>query len=292
MEYITRKVPSDFKLIDASDLHYDAFNCHRTGLKKMINKCLDYNQSGVPCYVNLKGDLIEGIIPGDKRFNSAIHDAKFPTPQDACDALVEELWSIRKYILCIGMGNHEYSLINITNFSKYLADKLEVPYGAYCYITEFIDEDTGDTLFKTYSNHGSGKLPSGAKDHLQRDANRKAHIKRRLISTRIADCVYMSYGHTHQLYVIPPTFDMEKNISTSSDELHQHAISPVKQNSSMIPPDQRWYANTGGFLKLYTPSGLGLVSYAEKGMLEPTDLGWVEIDVMAGEIVNVEAIKL
>jgi hypothetical protein len=291
MEIIKRTIPRYARIVDASDLHWDAMGCHKAGVRKMIQFVKQENEVGNPTYLNLKGDLMEAIVPGDKRFNTLTHDMNFPTPQVTADALIQELWDVREFILAIGDGNHELKLSNIMNFGKYMADKLGVPHGAYTYITEFRDEQN-KKLFKTFSSHGSGRLPKGAKDPIQRLANRKAHLKRKLDATGFTDCVYRSMGHTHQLLIVEPTYKDANILTTKGGQIHQNEIPKVKQNASYIPHEQCWSANTGGFLKLYSPPGSGVTGYAEQALMEPTDLGWVEVEIAAGEIVDVKAVKV
>jgi len=291
MEIIKREIPRNCRIVDASDIHWDALNCHKAGVRKMIQFVIDENNAGRPTYLNLKGDLIEAIVPGDKRFNTLTRDIDFPTPEATAKALIRELYPVREFILAIGDGNHELKLSNIMNFGRYMADQLGVPHGAYTYITEFRDGDN-KKLFKTFSSHGSGRLPKGAKDPIQREANRKAHLKRKLEATGFFDCVYKSMGHTHQLLVVLPTYMNSNILTTRNNQIHQNLIPRVKQNANYIPSEQCYFANTGGFLKLYSPPGLGITGYAEMALMEPTDLGWVEMEIVGGELVGVEAVKV
>jgi hypothetical protein len=257
----------------------------------MIKFVADENEAGRPTYLNLKGDLMEAIVPGDKRYNALSKDYKLPTPQHTAKALIKVLEPIAEFILAIGDGNHELKLQNIMNFGQYMAEALKCPHGAYTYITEFRDKEN-KRLFKTLSSHGSGALPKGAKDPIQREANRKAHLKRKMERMGFRDCVYSSMGHTHQLLIVEPTYTNSNILNTKNGQVHQVKTPRSRQNVSIIPTDQCWYANTGAFLKLYTPSGMGMTGYAEMMMLEPTDLGWVEVEIAEGEIVGVEAVKI
>jgi hypothetical protein len=257
----------------------------------MIQFVIDENNAGRPTYLNLKGDLMEAIIPSDKRYNPKMHDMFLPTPQDTASALVTVLKPVAEFILAIGDGNHEIKLQNIMNFGKHMAEMLGVPHGAYTYVTQFRDSK-GNQLFKTLSTHGYGSLPKGAKDPIQRKANQMAALKRKLEGTAFADCIYKSMGHTHKLLVVEPTFTQEIILTTTAHEIRSKQIPKVIQNSSYIPSEQCWFANTGGFLKLYTPPGLGLTGYAEMMLLPPTDLGWVEVDIAEGEIIDVYGRKI
>jgi hypothetical protein len=257
----------------------------------MIQFVIDENNAGRPTYLNLKGDLIEAILPSDKRYNPKMHDMYLPTPQDSADALITVLKPVAEFILAIGDGNHELKLQNTMNFGKYMAKELGVPHGAYTYVTQFRDSK-GKALFKTFSTHGYGSLPKGAKDPLQRIANQKAALKRKLEGTAFFDCIYKSMGHTHKLLVVEPTYLDEIILTTQGTEILSKQVPKVIQNSSYIPSEQCWFANTGGFLKLYTPPGLGLTGYAEMMLLPPTNLGWVEIDIAEGEIIDVYGRKI
>lgn len=291
MEIIKRQIERDATIIDASDLHWDALNCDKAGVRQMIQKVIDNNNNGNPTYLNLKGDLMEAIVPGDKRYNTLTHDMEMPTPQHTAEVLIKLLRPVREFILAIGDGNHELKLSNIMNFGKYMASCLDVPHGAYTYVTEFVDK-RNRKLFKTFSTHGSGRLPKGAKDPIQRLANKKAHLKRKLEATQFRDCIYSSMGHTHQLLVVEPTYAMQNILTTRNGTIQSKDRPSVKQNASYIPPENCWYANTGGFLKLYSPPGSGITGYAEMALMEPTDLGWCEIDIKSGEIVGVREVKI
>jgi hypothetical protein len=291
MEIIKKTIPRDCTIVDASDLHWDAVNCHKAGIRKMLKFVEEENAAGRPTYLNLKGDLMEAIVPGDKRYSNLTHDKNFPTPQHTADALVKLLWPVKDYILAIGDGNHELKLSGIMNFGRYMAEKLGVPHGGYTYVTEFVDAQ-GKRLFKTLSSHGNGRLPKGAKDPIQRKANQQAHLKRKLEATGFYDCVYKSMGHTHQMLVVLPTFLGELILTTKNGQVHQNDIPRVNQNAHYIPSEQCFFANTGGFLKLYTPPGSGVTGYAEMLLLPPTALGWVQMEIKNGEIVDVHGVKV
>ncbi len=287
MEVISHKLPKDGIIIDTGDWHYGSINCHKDGIQRMIDRCLELNSKGTNCYMVLKGDLMETIAPDDKRYNIHDRDSRLKTAGDQRKEIIKILKPVARHILALGIGNHELKDQNKVEHGKDICEALDVRYGAYTFVIEYRDTETGRVMFKTFHSHGAGRLRSQAKDKLQREANRKASLKQKLINTLISDCIYMSMGHTHQLLTVDPNYDNETLLTTSQNGVHQHEIPEVNQSAKYIPPDQRWYANTGSFLKLYAPNGSGIVPYGELGMFEPADLGWVEVEFKSGRIVDV-----
>jgi len=300
MEIIQHKIPMDCILYDTGDYHYGAFNCHKDLLNEMVASVQKRNspkkwgrKAGPKAFIINKGDNCDSISPDDKRYSHMSVDwqAKLLTVQQQADAVVDLLTPVKDSVLSIGEGNHEAKFWNTFRVGSYVADRLGCPFGGYTYVIQFAN-NKGEPLFKTFHSHGSGKLPKGAKDPIQREANRKAHLRRKLEATGISDCIYMSMGHTHQLVVVEPTIEGEVLLTTTDDNrIKQHTRPAANQSAIYIPPEKRWYANTGGFLKLYSPPGSGVFGYAEVLMLEPTRLGWIEVEVQGGEIVEVRKVE-
>lgn len=293
MEIIKRLLPRNGVVIDTGDWHFGALCCHHQGIRDMVQRCIDINKKkNQNCYMILKGDLMETIAPSDKRFNFHDRDLNMKTTGDQRNAIIEVLKPIKKYILALGIGNHELKDQNTEKHGEHICQELGTPYGAYNFVIEFRDKATGKLMFKTFHSHGNGSLKSAAKDLLQREANRKASLKQKLIKTRISDCIYMSMGHTHQLLVVHPNYQTEGLLTTSANGVHSHEIPETNQTSKNIPPDHRYYANTGSFLKLYAPNKSGVTTYGEMAMLEPADLGWVEFEFKDGRIIDVRKVKI
>lgn len=286
MELITRDMPLDYTLIDSSDYHYGALNCSRDAIRAMIDKVATKRNY----FLANKGDSIEAITPDDKRFASCSADVKnnLLTPQQQADALITDFLPIRKKIVAWGHGNHEYKLINTADFGKYIAGQLGVPYGSVAY--KFIAAHKGETMHKFYLTHGYGSLPRGAKDPIQREANVKAALRRKLENTGHADCIYMSMGHTHQLITVNPTIENQLYLTDDGNNLKQHYRVQEKQNKAHISPDSRWFGCSGSFLKLYSPPGSHAIGYAEVAMYGPGEIGWLEVHVQGGQVVAVEKV--
>ena len=289
MNVLQQQIPLDCVIYDTGDYHFGALNCHKELLREMVDEIQQKNRTRKKAFLINKGDNCDSISPDDKRYNHLSVDwqQKLLTPQAQADAVIDLLEPIAGNVIAIGEGNHEWKFINTFRVGTHIAKALGCPFGGYVYIVQFLGPN-GKQLFKTFHHHGSGKLPKGAKDPIQRAANRQAHLRRKLEATGISDCIYMSMGHTHQLVVVEPTIDHEVLLTTTpAGRLKQHTRPPANQNAVYIPPEKRWYANTGSFLRLYSPPGSDVFGYAEVAMLEPTRLGWVEIEVQGGVIVEV-----
>lgn len=288
MEHVKRVMPRDYTLFDASDLHFGALNCHTKGVAKMIAKI----QTTPNAYLSMMGDAMEAILPNDKRYAHSTVDRAMLTPQAQRDALIEAFRPIADRIIAWGIGNHELKLINTLNVSADICKALGVEYGGYSYIFTATTAK-GRPMHRMMLTHGAGGMPQGAKDPVQRDANRRAWLKRKLANTGWNGCVYMSMGHTHHGLIQPPTTELEVGLVMSdSGHIEQIRRSSVKQSSRIIPVDDRWYANRPSFLRTYAPPGSGVTPYSEMAMYAPADLGWLEVEVKDGNVVNVVNVKV
>lgn len=271
----------DFDVALAGDFHMGAVNCHYGLIENLIA------DMAKGTYLLNMGDNIEAIAPHDKRYAHASTDfrRKLLTSQEQAGAFVDLFRPVRKKILAIGDGNHEAKLFNICDFGQVIAKDLDCPYGGYNYVARFTFK--GKLLFKVFISHGAGRLMSQAKDPIQRRANQKSALRRKLENTGISDCIVMAYGHTHQLLVVPPTIDMETNLGTTTREVKQRRRNPTIQNAAYISPERRWYLNTGSTLRLYSKPGTRAFGYAEMMMLQPADLGWPVMKVRGGRVEEV-----
>ena len=78
--------------------------------------------------------------------------------------------------------------------------------------------------------------------------------------------------------VKPPTGASIRNV--------QH----TDQSAGFIPPDARWYATTGSFRKMYSPSGPGATDYAEMAGYAPSEIGYAKVIVKDCNVVGVSKI--
>lgn len=282
MELISKVMPDDYVLVDTGDWHLGHVNAHTDGIKEVIERVKQPNT-----YAVLKGDLLDSILPNDKRYASC--SVSIPTPMQSLDLLTDMLMPVRDKILAVQLGNHEYHLINTLNVAYELAKRLDAPYGGY--VCKFTALDPRHKVrHKMLLTHGHGNLPSGAKDAIQRRANQESALKRKLEGTGHSDCIYMSMAHVHKLMVVNPTINHEVMLTDDGKKLKQQYRTHTKQNVDYIPPEARYYGCSGSMLKTHTDPGVGAISYSEVFMYGPSEMGWLEVNVRDGEVSSVDKI--
>lgn len=285
MEIIKHQMPDNFTVCDMSDFHLGSPNCAEDTLEEVVAKIKDTKD----CYVIFKGDAIEAILPNDKRYLHSAVKESLQSPKQQADRVIELFNPIRERILVWMLGNHELKFWNTMDFGRYIADNLQCRYGAYnCKI--HYNDSKNELMFKTYHTHGMGGLSSNAKDEIQYEANRKAGLKHKLVKSGHSDCIYMSRGHDHQLIVVEPTVNNKLYLVDDGEGIHQKYHSACPQNVEVIPPDNRWYATTGSFRKLYSNAGTFAIDYGEVVGYSPSEIGYALMTVQDRKLVSVEKV--
>jgi hypothetical protein len=177
------------------------------------------------------------------------------------------------------LGNHEMKIHLWGNLSKYIAEELNVPYGTY---SCKLDIKTPSGNIKYFLHHGFGSINSHAKSPLQRKTNMNESLKLKLMF-KAGDCQVMACGHTHKLLIYPPT--PELFIYSDEDRLYQDYTNHVPPTENFIHPDNRWYVNTGSFLKLYEN---GISGYADIAGYNPIELGFVICEIRSGVLRSIK----
>jgi hypothetical protein len=288
MELIHRVMPKDHTIIMTSCWHSGSSNCHKDGILELVDKV----KSRKNYFMGHHGDMIEAIVPGDKRYCSSSIDVSTIQPDKQRDWIIETCRPIANKILFFQIGNHEFKLINTTNIAHDICMSLNVPYGAL--MCKFVATDRdGKVLYKWFAMHGKKGLPKGAKDSTQRRGNRAAALKRILEETGHCDCILMSQGHDHSaLMVVPPSISDEVSVIDDGRVFKELKHTSPPQNSQFIPPEARWYAICGSMRKTLAPPGSGVLDYAELAGYGPSPLGWVEARIENGVVVDVQALRL
>lgn len=287
MELIKHNMPDNYIVCDISDLHVGSPNVNERTIEEFVKRV----KSKKNVYVVVKGDVIEAITPKDKRFNMG--GLPYDTPKEQADRVIEIFKPIKNRILAWGIGNHECSsgVIDVCNFAEYITEALEIPhlYGGYEFKISFHDVED-NLMHKFFHSHGFGNLKSNAKDDIQRLANMKANLKVKMTNLAITDCIYMSMGHNHQLVVVEPTVQDKLMLTDDGKQIHQNYLYNSPQNVQYIPPDSRWYASTGSFMKRFSSPGTKHINYSERAGYAPSEIGWVEIIVKNKMVTDVKKI--
>ena len=106
----------------------------------------------------------------------------------------------------------------------------------------------------------------------------------RKLKQKMADCAIAAMGHTHKLLVAKPT---EQLYLTSDEKEMYHHYTKSDPTAEYIPPDHRWYINTGSFLRLFLK---GISGYAERAMYDPIQMGFAVARIRDCEIQGVDKV--
>jgi len=285
MELLKREMPTSYTLIDTADWHCGSINFYEEGVRALIKKV----QRKKDHFMVLKGDLLEGISPHDKRYNLRSVDPRFKTAQDQAEFIAELLKPISDKIVGICIGNHELKIINIFDAIGHICRAIKLDTSPEIYgagIFKFIAMNKGKVMHKMLFCHGRKMLPTGAKDPIQRLANQMAAQKRNLEELGHADCIYASQGHHHRLLVVNPTVENQLYLTDNGSKIKAKYRVNTAQNTEYIPPEARYFAGTGSYRKQLTDPGSGAIDYAELLQTGPAELGHVEIIVQDKAVVN------
>jgi len=215
-------------VVPLGDVHLGAPTCDVDRFKETIDFI---KESGYK--VILMGDLLES---SNKNSVGAGWVEQTQSPQEQLDALAELLAPIKKQIIVLLSGNHEFRVWKDTGIdpSNILAKYLGVPYGGYAC---FIYFRVGNQNYVCHAQHGS----SGARYN-----HTKLQAARRTATHTEAD-IFL-YGHTHAL------------ISDSEEKRY------YDKKAKGIRVRKQYYVLTGGFLSYEG-------SYAQMKNYNPTRMG-------------------
>lgn len=190
-------------------------------------------------YTIIMGDIIDNITAyaggaADRRWSADVVDDRYKTPERQCDKFLSLYMPVKRKILGILSGNHEWKTIDRYRFKREFCDPLGVPYlGQMCMINiAFMRGKKKISGFEIWAAHGSymGMQPGGAINRLKALAGQYA-----------AD-VYL-HAHTH-------------------DKLwySDHQVTHAVENNS-LGQKPKIYVITGTFQKTHV---VGVDSYMEK----------------------------
>ncbi|MFA5753729.1 MAG: hypothetical protein WC910_11725 [Bacteroidales bacterium] len=97
-------------------------------------------------------------------------------------------------------------------------------------------------------------------------------------------------GNTHKLIIVPPSGKLYL-YTDENGKTKQGYLSSGDSTAQYIDPDQRWYVNTGSFLKLYNDD-LDVSGYAEVKGFDPVNLGFPIIKVRDRKVVSIDPVIL
>ena len=247
-------------------------------------KLVDMVKKDKSAYVTFTGDMLEGKPVKSKHFDpNSLHNHLITIDQQR-DYFCELVKPIADRFLSISVGNHELYLLPDFDVTRAICAQLgrEDAYGDYqCWIT------FGDVTLHTW--HGRRSMPKGAKDPIQREANRKAWLKREFED--LAGSAHAHYmGHTHQFLIVKP--QLQVALLNSGENVHrQRFYTPemIVDGKPYVPKESRWYVNTG---TLRGAGGFEHMDYAEIAGYMPSDICCAKTTIKGGKIENIEKVEL
>lgn len=281
MQLVDFKVPEKYDIYLLSDIHLGVIFHNNKAFDFVITKIKKKKNA----YVIILGDLVEGRPLGHKYFNIGTADPKMILPINQYKAFKEKIRSIRTKIITILEGNHDRHLSKLYgNITKEICAELEIPFGTFSSIITFRDKiKPNNQQFKIYCTHGAGSINSTAGDIIRREGYMLEAIKRKL-KNKVADCIGMFMGHTHKLMIVEPR---QRLYLVSDGSKIQQVYSKIHGNSRIISEDDRWYGNTGSFLKTNV---LGESTYSEEAMFDPIETGYLIMHCKNREIDSIEKV--
>ncbi len=287
MQLFSVDVPESYELI----LWGDNQEGNIAQSKDKVRECIEYIMAQPNRYCIHMGDAMEAFWIEDKRYQ-----------QDTCLAPpLEQMKTFRKVIepltkegrmLTYLMGNHELRFMNQGgNITKFLCEEIQAQtnsrfplYGTYSAKLDMMDKK--GLQYKIYVTHGRRSINSTSPDPGRRRAYMEFILQRHLESI-FGDCLIMGKGHSHKLIVKRPIPALY--LTSNKGKIYQNYTKAGSgARDFYIPPENRWYVNTGSFLKAYE---VGVSTYSEIAEYAPTELGYIKIIVGDREVQDVVEVK-
>jgi hypothetical protein len=280
MQIIQRPLPLDHNLFLFGDDHEGTTLRHDEGWKLLVKMMLS-EYAGCSNNFGLDhGDAVDFIPSSDKRWYESEESCKC---LDQIEKAIEHRKPIKEILVALLDGNHPMQYHRFGNVTLKICKALGIEYGTYSAHITYLRR-SGVPMYRQYATHGFGSIRSNADDTIRQDANKKLSLKRKL-KNKFADVVLCTMGHTHKLLIAEPTKELYLNCN---QKISQH-YTTSHQADEYIPPDHRWYVNTGSFLRLY---GKGFSGYAERAGYDPLELGFAIARVRNGVIQGIDKIIL
>jgi len=279
MILLDRAIPPNCDIV----LHGDTHDGNSLMCRKKLDSLLDWILADKHRYFVHMGDETDAITTDDKRYSHETCDQ--PIPLEQRDSVVEQYWRARRRCIAWLNGNHNQKLARFGNITADICRALGVPYGSWTCKLRLHDKQ--GQILKMFLTHGfRGTINSNAKDHMQRAANLKAGMRRKL-ENKAADCLLMAMGHTHKLMVAEPARRLI--LGDDGTAITQNYLAAGRGDEPYIEPDARWYVNTGTFLGLYQ---IGVDSYAEQAGYDPNELGYAVARIRHRRLIAVEPVVI
>ena len=231
--------------------------------------------------VILGGDMVEGRTPDHPYYEKVLDEGKYTTIDAQVKGIAKKIKPFKDIILACMLGNHDRSHRKVFDVSEKIVEYLgvKIPYGMITLKAKIGD----DKLFYFHPDKFSCNHTAGDADQRYRNDVRKI---RRYLYPLAGDCVVMAVAHIHKLRVGAPV----KELALVGDERDQQVYTtPEMYRGQVIPETQRYYCSTGSFLRTRIKDA---ITYSEGGGYNPTEIGYIEIQMHKGHVAEVREIAL
>lgn len=281
--FIRSPIPDKAEVIITSDWHvgsrafsYEALDKMFAWLKRKKNR-----------YVIFNGDLIEGKPVKSKHFDPESLEENMQTAEQQVDWIRPRIEKIKDRIVAFGYGNHDLYLRPDYDWMRVMARELgiEKRLGGYQSWIELTPK------LRVFMFHGRRSLPRGAKDPVQRKANRLAWLKREL-EDLASSCHVMVHSHVHWLAVLEPIlnvglFNEDENVRRHTFVQPESVMTIAGKQVHHVPKESRWYCCSGTLRK---SGSFQYIDYSEIAGHTPAAIGWLEMKVEGGRCVDIREI--
>lgn len=278
-----RDLPPDFDVACTSDWHCGSRAFHEGALDRLIA----WLHGGPHRYLGFGGDAIEGKRIDSPHFDPEGLNKETLNIGSQIRWVSKKIAPVKDRILWWGEGNHDIYVKRDVDVLQDFGERLGISDRIGGYQTWV---DLG--YFRVHVYHGRASMPRGAKDPIQKDANRRAWLVN-LLRPLAGDCAVQLMGHVHELLVQPP-IEAYALLTKGSEVRARYFREPtqsvvtrdhegVTDTREFIPPGSRWYGCTGTMRR---SGGFGWTDYAEIAGYPPSPIGWLEMRVRGGQVAD------
>ena len=284
------RLPEECRIVLTGDSHWGALATHEQAFHDMI----EWIRRRRDVYWSHLGDIFEGKKIDSPHFNPEALSPRRLNIEAQVDSYAKAIKPVAKKLLMQVQGSHDRYLSADLDVVKIMLERTGVPEAmlAYGHPQTWLKLFPGLTIF---GFHGARAIPKGAKDPVQREANRKAWLKREL-ENKAGSAHVMAMGHTHHLLILSPDEMMEWALlnNPNGPDVRAASFSPPQQmietphgQMPFVPKESRFYINTGAYRR---SGGFGYVDYAEKAGYDPTAIGHLLLTVKNGVAVELKKV--
>ncbi len=270
MECFDIPIPYNVDIFFVGDLHLGEGLFARKQFERFWEMYVAHNRRA---RVFCMGDWMSSIPPRDRRHDVRALDDGLPTIEATRQWVTAFLKKWKRKILGYHTGNHEETLaMQYGDAVESICKEAGVRYlGFLAYVN--LVPPSGEKI-RLITTHGDGSINSRLDDIRERKHAMERKLRRILEPLGEAD--FYAMGHTHKLLVIKPEDELylEKG---NGDVDHKYRSTG------------KWFANTGCFLRTYVK---GEISYGERRLYPPLELGCVKLVIRKGKIKTVERVVL